>query len=182
MSDEATEREELDPESPVEEEAGDASESPLERAERERDEYLANWQRARADYQNLRRRTLDDVQSAVRRERTVIHEDALIVLDYQDKALAAPVEGQEARNLLMGVRLTRDQLWAMLERQGVATIVAEGTFDPTLHQAVATVATEELPPGTIVEVVRRGFSLGEGVLRHAQVKVATAPRGEAETD
>lgn len=152
-----------------------ADETPLERAERERAEYLVQWQRARADYQNLKRRTYDDIQGAIRRERTSLLEETLMVLDYLDMALAAPCESQEARNLQVGVQMTRDQLWSMFEREGVSPIATDGPFDPELHQAVSTVPTEEREPGAIVEVVRRGFKLGDGVLRFAQVKVASAP-------
>lgn len=170
--------EELAPEEAPEEADEEPGPSPLEAAERERDEAIASWQRARADYQNLKRRTLEDIQAALRRERGALLEEVLIVLDYLDMALAAPCEGQEAKNLQQGVRLTRDQLWAMLERQGVAPIATEGAFDPDLHQAVSTVASDEHEPGTILEVVRTGFKQGTGVLRHAQVKVASEPSEE----
>lgn len=157
----------------------EALEEPLARAERERDEYLAQYQRALADYQNLRRRTHEDIQSAVRRERAALLEEMLTVLDYLDMALAAPCASEDAKALLFGVQLTRDQLWALLERQGVSPIPPAESFDPEIHQALATVESE-LPPGTIVETVRRGFRVGTGVLRYAQVKVATQRGDDAE--
>ncbi len=154
---------------------GEAEEAdPLLRAERERDEYLVNWQRALADYQNLRRRTLEDIEQAVYRERSGLLEEALTVLDYLDMALDHPCESEEARNLQVGVRMTRDQLWALLERSQVSLIEAQGAFDPDRHQAIATVETAQVPPGEIVEVVRRGFTIGDRVLRYAHVKVAAA--------
>lgn len=147
---------------------------PLEKAERERDEYLQNWQRARADFKNLKRRTLEDIDAAVHRERSALLQENLQVLDYLDMALASPCESQDAKNLLMGVQMTRDQLWKMLEEQGVATITAEGALDPTRHQAVSTVETEDVEPGQIIEEVRKGYLIGERVLRFAQVKVSVA--------
>ena len=77
--------------------------------------------------------------------------------------------------------MTRDQLWSQLERRGVAGIDTDGLFDTDLHQAVATVETDEHEPGQIVEVIRRGFTMEGIVLRYAQVKVATSP-GAAESE
>ncbi len=158
-------------------------ETPLEQAERERDEYLGNWHRARADYQNLKRRTFDDVQGAVGRERTALLQEMLTILDFLDMALATPVEHAEAKNLKTGVQMTRDQLMALLERHRVAAMeTEEGAFDHDLHQAVATVESTDVEPGQIVEVMRRGFTIAGDVLRYAQVRVAAEPQTEAPTE
>lgn len=154
-------------------------EDELARALRERNEYLENWQRARADYQNLRRRMLADTEAAVRRSKEVLLGELLTVLDFLDMALATECEGEEARALHKGIELTRGQLWQLLEREGVSVVPEEGPFDPAVHQAVETVAAEDRPPGEIVRTLRRGYRLGDGVLRHAQVAVAAAP-GEDE--
>ena len=149
---------------------------PLSEAERERDEFRVNWQRARADFQNLKRRTLEDIEAAVARERSGLLEEALTTLDYLDMALASPCESTDAQNLLVGVKMTRDQLWSLLERQSVKPIEVDGDFDPALHQAVATVETEDAPPGSVVGIVRCGYTIGDRVLRYAQVKVAASPQ------
>ncbi len=155
--------------------------TPLEQAQAERDEYLANFQRAKADYQNLRRRILEDIDAAVLRETTGLMHEMLTVLDYLDMALASPCESEDSKNLQVGVQMTRGQLWQALERQGVKPIPTEGTFNPSLHQAMATVERGDVEAGTIVEVVRGGFQKGDHVLRHAQVKVAAAPNGSTES-
>ncbi|MEO2161454.1 MAG: nucleotide exchange factor GrpE [bacterium] len=158
-------------------------ETPLEQAERERDEYLGNWHRARADYQNLKRRTFDDVQGAVGRERTALLQEMLTILDFLDMALATPVEHAEAKNLKTGVQMTRDQLMALLERHRVCVMeTEEGAFDHGLHQAVATVETDDVEPGQIVEVMRRGFTIAGEVLRYAQVRVAAETQTGTEAD
>lgn len=157
--------------------------TPLEKAEDERDEYLGNWHRARADYQNLRRRTLDDVQSAVGRERSALLQELLTILDFLDMALLTPVENTEAQNLKTGVQMTRDQLMALLTRHRVAPMPkAEGKFDLKLQQAVATVETTDVEPGQVMEVVRTGFMIGDDVLRYAQVKVSAAPEPPEDDD
>lgn len=155
--------------------AGDdsrAEETPLERAERERDEVRANWQRAQADYQNLKRRTAQDIEAAVRYAGQGLLDDFLLVLDHLDMALSTPCTTDEAKNLLVGVRMTRDQMMKAFERNDVKPIPTDGVFDPAIHQAVATIGTEEHEPGTILEVVRTGWTHMGLVLRHAHVKVA----------
>ncbi|HPF13574.1 MAG: nucleotide exchange factor GrpE [Planctomycetes bacterium] len=156
--------------------------TPLEQAEAERDEYLEHWQRAKADYQNLRRRILEDIDAAVHRETQGLMQEMLTVLDYLDMALATPCESADSKNLQMGVQMTRTQLWNALERQGVKRVPTEGLFDPTVHQAMATVETNEVEPGTIMDVVRAGFQKQGFVLRHAQVKVAQAPQESDSAD
>ena len=145
----------------------------------QRDEYLAHWQRAQADFQNLRRRSSEDVESAVRRTMMPLLESLLIVMDNLDMALMAPVETDEAKNLALGVRMTRDQFLASLKREGVESIAEEGEFDPAVHEAVATVESPGAEPGSIVETVRRGYRWRGQVLRHAHVKVARSP-GDSE--
>lgn len=150
----------------------------------ERDEFEQKWLRAQADFQNLRRRTAEDIDAAVSRAKSEVLAEAITVLDYLDMALAAPVTTDEAKNLKIGVEMTRGQLQGLFDRLDVKPVVAEGTFDPALHQAVSTVETEEHEPGAIVEVVRGGWCMGETVLRYAQVRVAAAPEAEetAETE
>ena len=126
----------------------------------------------------------EDIDAAVSRAKSEVLAEAITVLDYLDMALAAPVTTDEAKNLKVGVEMTRGQLQGLFDRLDVKPVVAEGTFDPALHQAVSTVETEEHEPGAIVEVVRGGWCMGETVLRYAQVRVAAAPEAEetAETE
>ncbi|MDP6538264.1 MAG: nucleotide exchange factor GrpE [Planctomycetota bacterium] len=151
-----------------------ADETPQERLAREAAEYLANWRRARADYQNLRRRQREDIDLAISRAREVLFSELLLVLDTMDMALGTECTGEEGKNLLLGVRMTRDQLMALLERDGVSAVPDGGTFDPAIHQAVETVPAGDRPAGEVVETVRTGYRMGDGVLRHAQVKVSAA--------
>ncbi|MFT7678763.1 MAG: molecular chaperone GrpE [Planctomycetota bacterium] len=155
-------------------------EEPLEQAERERDEFREKWQRAQADFQNLRRRTLSDTQGAIQRGTGEILHDVIGVLDFLDMALKSPCESADAKALLMGVQMTRDQLWKVLEAQGVSIIAAEGNFDAEVHQAVSTVEEEEA--GRIVELVRNGYRRPNDVLRHAQVRVSVLPEPPAEPE
>ena len=153
----------------------------LEQALTERGEYLASWQRAQADYQNLRRRTFSDIEAAVRREKIGLLEDMLGVLDNLELALAIEATTEEAKNIQVGVQMTRNQLLNDLDARGVAPIPADGAFDPSLHQAVATVETGG-EPGLVVEVVRTGWTLNDLVLRPAHVKVSTLPADDGQAE
>ena len=144
---------------------------------RERNEAITKWQRARADYQNLKRRGQSDFENGLRRSLQPLAESLLLVLDNLDLALAAPVTSEDAVNLAMGVQLTRDQLVNSIATLEVKPIPVEGEFDPAVHQAVETVEGSGASPGSIVGVVRPGFTWRHGVLRHAQVRVAAAPEG-----
>jgi molecular chaperone GrpE len=148
---------------------------PRSALERERDELRAQWQRAQADYQNLRRRLQSDIDAAVLRAKTPLYDSLLLVLDYLDMALATPCTTRECQSLLAGVEMTRDTLLRALEKENVRAVPENGAFDAAVHQAVERVETSERPAGELIEVLRRGYLAGNQVLRPAQVKVAVEP-------
>ena len=162
--------------------AEEVHEDPLTQAERERDEAIANWQRARADYKNLSRRSIETIDAAVGRARIEILSELLLVLDYLDMALLAECTTDEAKNLHMGVSLTRDQMLGVFEHFEVKPIEELDTFDPEVHQALSRVEDEEKEEGTILEVVRKGYWIGDQVLRHAQVHVVGVEEPAPEPD
>ena len=176
---EATEAGIEEQETPVAEEV---DEDPLARAERERDEAIANWQRARADYKNLSRRSLESIDAAVGHARIELLGELLLVRDYLDMALLAECTTDEAKNLHMGVSLTPDQMLGVFERFEVKPIEELDTFDPDVHQALSRVEDDEKEEGTILEVVRKGYWIGDQVLRHAQVHVVGVEEPAPEPD
>jgi molecular chaperone GrpE len=161
---------------PAEDRADGGLAAELERVARERDDLSAKLQRATADYQNLRRRQQMDVDAAVRRGLESLLQNLLLVLDHLDLALAAPAESDEAKKLARGVALTRDQFLAALAQEDVTPIEAGTSFDPARHEAVATVERADLEPGTVVDVLRRGYTWRDKVLRVAHVRVSAAPK------
>jgi molecular chaperone GrpE len=163
---------------PQDAEAG-ALEAELAQACAARDEHLASWQRAQADYQNLRRRIGSDTEAALVRSKQSLLAELLLVLDYLEMALAAPSASAEGQSLHAGVELTRAQLWRVLEREGVALVPESGRFDAAVHQAVERVETASEPEGTILATLRRGYTLGNQILRPAHVRVAAANSSEA---
>lgn len=132
-------------------------------------------QRSRADFANLRRRSLADSDAAVARAETALLREMLTLADWLEMALTAEVTSPDAITLQEGVRLTRDQLTGLLANLGVKEISTTGTFNPDEHQAVSTVDDADQDPGTIAAVIRKGFLRRSEVLRHAQVKVVAEP-------
>lgn len=146
----------------------------------ERDDYLARWQRAAADYQNLKRRSAGEVDNAVRRSLENLLAGLLLVVDHLELALSSRVEHDDARTLADGVRLTRDQLLGTLRQEGVEPTPEGGAFDPNLHQAVAALERADLEPGVVIDTLRRGYTWRGQVLRAAQVRVSRAPQNGEE--
>jgi molecular chaperone GrpE len=152
----------------------EALKSELEEWKAKADEYLDGWQRARADYVNYKKR--------VEREQVQVHQNAsasvirrfLEVVDDLDLALKnRPQEGDNA-GWAEGVELIYRKLSAILEAEGVSIIDADGQyFDPNLHEAITHEQHPELESGRIIAVVKKGYRLGDRVLRPAQVRVAS---------
>ena len=142
-------------------------------AERERDEFRDLLLRQTAEFDNYRRRTDRERQTL---EETaafnVIHELLPLVDDLERALQADPgTEGVDAYR--KGVELIHRQLLDILRRRGVRTIEALGaTFDPHFHQAVAHEPASGKKDGEIIEEFRRGYTLGDRLLRPSMVKVA----------
>jgi molecular chaperone GrpE len=134
------------------------------------------WRRALADLDNVRKRVADESARQRAAERERVAAEWLPVLDNLDLALEHA--GADGGAVVEGVRAVRDQAIAVLSRLGYPRYGEVGVaFDPTRHEAVATVpASPEFPPGTVVHVVRPGYGADEHPLRPAAVVVAT--RGE----
>ncbi|MBV8798496.1 MAG: nucleotide exchange factor GrpE [Alphaproteobacteria bacterium] len=135
--------------------------------------------RALADTENTRRRADRDRTDASQYAITRFARDILQVADNFARAIeACPAEAREnaspqVRAVIEGVEATERQLLAMLESHGVKPIdTSDGKFDPNFHQAIAEVAGEGKPPGTIVNVVQSGYVIGDRLLRPAMVTVA----------
>jgi molecular chaperone GrpE len=149
---------------------------------RERDEYLELAQRARADFENYRKRAARDVADAERRGRSGLARELVPVLDNLERALRAggldpeatdvAVEGDEG-GLAHGVRLVYRQVRESLERAGVEPYDPTGEqFDPEWHEALSTRPADGAHAGDVLETVEKGYRLDGQVLRPARVIVA----------
>jgi molecular chaperone GrpE len=148
-------------------------EEQLAALEAERDEHLNDLKRVAAEFENYRKRVLRDQESLVARAHERLVKELLPVLDDLERALAAAEEHEEAK-LEEGVRLVHRELAAALEREGLAEIETNGAFDPHVHEALLS-QPSDAEEGSVLEVLQKGYRLGDRVLRPARVVVA-APR------
>lgn len=141
-------------------------------AERQRDEYLDDLRRARAEFENFRKRTMREGATQREAGRTDVTEGLLEVLDDLDRTLEAAGQSEDD-SLAKGVELVADKLMRALQSSGLQRVDATGVvFDPTEHEAVQQLPADEPRDEPIVaQVLRPGYRLGERVLRAAMVVV-----------
>ena len=143
----------------------------LEALVAERDRYLDQLQRVTADFDNFRKRAARDYESLASRAAERLVTALLPVLDDLGRALEAAEEHEEAK-LEEGVRLVHRQLADTLRREGLEEVPTDGMFDPHVHEALLAQPAEGRESGEILDVVQKGYRLGDRVLRPARVVVA----------
>jgi molecular chaperone GrpE len=136
----------------------------------ERDEYLALAQRTQADFENYRKRMARENAAALDRGVSKLAKELLPALDHLELALKAAA-GHE--DVVKGFAMVADELVAALNRAGIQPFSPAGEpFDPTEHEAMASQPSEDVEPGTVIEVYQQGYRLNGAVLRPARVVVA----------
>jgi molecular chaperone GrpE len=143
--------------------------------EQERDELIGDLKRVAADFDNYRKRVLGDQEGPVARAHKRLVKELLPVVDDLERALVAAEEHEEAK-LEEGVRLVHRELRDALAKEGLVEIETDGEFDPHVHEALLTQPSDE-GDGAILQVIQKGYRLGERVLRPARVVVS---QGRAE--
>jgi molecular chaperone GrpE len=142
----------------------------------ERDEYLDALQRLKAEFDNYRKRAARDQAGITARANERLVKELLPVLDDLGRALEAAEEHEEAA-LEEGVKLVHRAFADLLRREGLAEIDTNGHFDPHVHEALLA-QPSDADEGTVIEVVQKGYRLGDRVLRPARVVVAAAKQEE----
>jgi molecular chaperone GrpE len=136
----------------------------------EHDMYL----RSLADFDNYRRRTEREVAGAVQRGKRDLILAFLEVVDSFDRALQQV--GDASTSLVEGLEAVHRKTLGMLETQGVTPYNSVGeTFNPALHEAVASIPSTQYAPGVVVDELERGYRAGDAVLRPARVRVSAPP-------
>lgn len=139
----------------------------LEIARRERDEYLDNMRRMKAELENSRKRLERERARFVQLASERLVRELLPILDNLERALE--VEG----DIREGVAATRDQLVAALGREGLAPVFSDGEhFDPAIHEAVMSQPSDEHEEDTVIKTLERGYLLNGKPIRPAKVIVA----------
>ncbi len=136
-------------------------------------EVQEKWLRGVAEMDNLRKRTKRDVEEALARGRTDVLREILPAIDSIDLALNTVDEKTEKSGIVEGMEMVRKQFISSTERFGLKAVESrEKAFDPNYHEAVAQVESNEHEAGQIVEEMRKGYLLGERLLRAAMVIVS----------
>ncbi|WP_159783498.1 nucleotide exchange factor GrpE [Sodalinema gerasimenkoae] len=199
---ESTEDEEIDPtviEAEAAAAAAQATDSPeaaiamlkatAEAAQSQLEDLNLQYARLAADFDNYRKRTHKEKADLEEQAKCNTLKELLPVVDNFERArtqIKPQTDGET--NIHKSYQSVYKQMVDCLKRLGVAPMRPEGEeFDPNLHDAVMREATDAYPDGTVTEELMRGYTLGERVLRHAMVKVATAAEpvvssGESDTE
>jgi len=147
----------------------DTNDIGIEKIKREREEYLAGWQRARADYLNFQKEEMGRFEEFRKMGLRDVATDLLVVLDSFDAARRSLKD----EVLIKELGRVEDQMRGVLKRYGIEEIavVVDTMQNPSLHEAIEVVEVEKLS-GTIVEVLQKGYTLHGNVIRTTKVKVA----------
>jgi molecular chaperone GrpE len=163
--------EEITPEAPVETNA----------LQQERDEYLAGWKRAQADYLNLKKDTDREKQEFGKYANERLLEELLPAIEQFDLAISyAPdletlpeEEKKRIGNWLNGIRAVRSLWMNTFQSIGLEPVTTEGVFDPQMHEAVGEEVSEGIEAGSIVRTMQGGWKLNGKLLRPAKVIISS---------
>ena len=157
--------------------AGDAPEavdSELAALKRERDDFYDRFLRKSAEFDNYRKRIERDRREQSDQALVDLLQELLLAVDDFDRALTVEA-GEGAAAYRKGVELIHSKLHDLLKKYGVRPIETLGTdFDPNLHQAVIHETSQNHREGEVIGELRRGYMMGDRLLRPAMVKVAKA--------
>jgi molecular chaperone GrpE len=154
----------------------EALQQQLEALQGKADGYLNDMMRARADAENLRKRTARDIENAHKFGQEKFITEMLPVKDSMDLGVAAAETATDINTLREGMALTLKAFAQALEKLGVTEVNPQGEkFNPDLHQAIS-MQPSDAEPNTVVTVVQKGYCLHERLVRPALVIVA-APKG-----
>jgi molecular chaperone GrpE len=138
--------------------------------------YLGNWQRAAADFQNLKRRMEEERSEVGRLANAALVINLLPLVDDLERALRTVDTKLAGLTWIDGIWLIYRKFQSVLESAGVKEIAADGQpFDPKVHEAISEAPGDE---GKVVSVVQKGYTLGERVIRPAMVVVGRGGEGQ----
>lgn len=148
-----------------------------EKLRKEMEDWKDRYLRVLADFDNYRKAQEQRWKLAVDTANERLIRDLLVVLDHFEQALAAMEQASDVEAIRKGVEMIYRQFRDLLIREGLERVDGEGTFDPSIHEALDVVARPDLPDGAIVEVLQPGYRLKGKLLRPARVRVNRKQEG-----
>jgi molecular chaperone GrpE len=177
-AEEAPRREASEEELAEAEAAEEAREAEGPSAEEQLAELNERYVRLYAEFENYKKKSARDREELARYVREELVYDLMPSLDHLEIALQHAVEQEDSAGLKQGVEMTLRELYRTLEKYGLKSIEALGQpFDPEYHHAISQAERDDIEEGTVVEVFRKGYMLGDKVLRAAMVSVSRKPEG-----
>jgi molecular chaperone GrpE len=153
---------------------------PVAEARAEAAKMKEQWVRTAADFDNYRKRSRREVDDARKGGREEILKDLLPVFDNLERAIASAQRATEPKAVADGLSMIVKQFVDVLGRGGITKVKTVGSsFDPSVHEAIQQVETDDHPPGTVVSEIQAGYMQGERLVRAAMVVVAKAKTGDA---
>ncbi len=144
----------------------------LEDCQKKRDEYLAGWQRARADFLNHKKEEMARMEELLKFANLELILKILPILDNFDLAEKKIPENLKREENVKGVLQVKKQLLDFLKQYGIKEMETVGKkFDPNFHEAAEMVEVKDKDPGIILEEIQKGYTIQGQVLRPAKVKV-----------
>lgn len=146
---------------------------PLAEARAEAARNKDQWMRTAADFDNFRKRSRREIDDARKGGREDLLKELLPVFDNLERAIQSAQRAQEVKPVADGLQMILRQFVDTLARINIQKVATTGKeFDPTVHEAIQQVETDEHPAGTIVAEVQPGYLQGERLVRPAMVIVA----------
>lgn len=153
-----------------------AAEEKLRSVERDLADLKDRHVRKLAELENIRKRTEREKREHFRTALMDLARDFLPILDNLERAMAHASAEERKSHFGQGIGLIRRQLMDLWKRHGLEEVETNVPFDPNRHEAVATEATSEVPPNTILDVMQKGYVLEDKLVRPAVVKVSVRDR------
>lgn len=144
----------------------------LKECEKLKNEYLAGWQRARADFLNYKKNEMERIKEILKYASEELILKILPILDNIDIAEKKIPENLKNDENVKGILQIKIQLLDFLKKQGVKEINSLGEkFDPNFHEVIEEIEAEDKEQGTVIEEIQKGYIIYDKVLRPAKVKI-----------
>ncbi len=148
----------------------EAAKSHIEALKKEKDETVQLMQRIQADFDNFRRRNASIRKDSYEEGKRDSIKELLPVLDSFERAVESA--SADDKSMQEGIALVQRQLLDALKKLGLCVIEAEGQFDPNEHEAVMSEKADGKESGEVLQVMQKGYRVGDKIIRHCMVKVA----------
>jgi molecular chaperone GrpE (heat shock protein) len=148
------------------------SETEIINLKKERDDFKNIAARAQADLVNYRNRMKIELSEIESRGKKTVSLKVLSVIDELDLALDSVAKNASPDLILEGLNSIREKFTTIFESENIQEIKEVENFDPVYHEAVLTTETDKYEPGSIIKILRKGYTMNNDVIRPAQVEIA----------